>query len=217
MDLRAYVADRIEVRQLTSRGDRGACPSGPLHWGTPRICRRICRRLLWLLHPSDLSERPRAIQFDRSGTTRIGKYVINHSFILPGSSACQPPARLGTSSRSVGDWSSALPVRTIRPVQRWRRSRSISATTARGAGCPAADVAGMSDPPIPCCPLPYLPLRNGRLNEMSYSLFQFLRDVTGGDFVTSVLSLDNNPGLIRRTSIPLERAGREAINGNSKL
>jgi anaerobic C4-dicarboxylate transporter DcuB len=24
------------------------------------------------------------IQFDRSGTTRIGKYVINHSFILPG-------------------------------------------------------------------------------------------------------------------------------------
>lgn len=25
-----------------------------------------------------------AIQFDRSGTTRIGKYVINHSFIIPG-------------------------------------------------------------------------------------------------------------------------------------
>ena len=25
-----------------------------------------------------------AINFDRSGTTRIGKYVINHSFILPG-------------------------------------------------------------------------------------------------------------------------------------
>ena len=24
------------------------------------------------------------IQFDRSGTTKIGKYVINHSFILPG-------------------------------------------------------------------------------------------------------------------------------------
>ena len=30
--------------------------------------------------PSDLA----TIQFDRSGTTRIGKYVINHSFILPG-------------------------------------------------------------------------------------------------------------------------------------
>jgi anaerobic C4-dicarboxylate transporter DcuB len=31
-------------------------------------------------YPSDLA----AIQFDRSGTTKIGKYVINHSFILPG-------------------------------------------------------------------------------------------------------------------------------------
>ena len=31
-------------------------------------------------YPSDLA----AIQFDRSGTTGIGKYVINHSFILPG-------------------------------------------------------------------------------------------------------------------------------------
>jgi anaerobic C4-dicarboxylate transporter len=25
-----------------------------------------------------------AVNFDRSGTTRIGKYVINHSFLLPG-------------------------------------------------------------------------------------------------------------------------------------
>ena len=31
-------------------------------------------------YPSDLA----AIQFDRSGTTHIGKYLINHSFILPG-------------------------------------------------------------------------------------------------------------------------------------
>lgn len=31
-------------------------------------------------YPSDLA----AIQFDRSGTTHIGKYIINHSFILPG-------------------------------------------------------------------------------------------------------------------------------------
>lgn len=31
-------------------------------------------------YPSDLA----AIQFDRSGTTHIGKFVINHSFILPG-------------------------------------------------------------------------------------------------------------------------------------
>jgi len=25
-----------------------------------------------------------AVQFDRTGTTRIGKYVLNHSFMLPG-------------------------------------------------------------------------------------------------------------------------------------
>ena len=31
-------------------------------------------------YPSDLA----AIQFDRSGTTHIGKYVVNHSFIIPG-------------------------------------------------------------------------------------------------------------------------------------
>lgn len=31
-------------------------------------------------YPGDLA----TIQFDRPGTTRIGKYVINHSFILPG-------------------------------------------------------------------------------------------------------------------------------------
>ena len=31
-------------------------------------------------YPSDLA----AISFDRSETTKIGKFVINHSFILPG-------------------------------------------------------------------------------------------------------------------------------------
>ena len=39
-------------------------------------------------YPSDLA----TLQFDRSGTTPIGKYVINHSFIAPGlidvSSSC---------------------------------------------------------------------------------------------------------------------------------
>jgi anaerobic C4-dicarboxylate transporter len=25
-----------------------------------------------------------AVNFDRSGTTRIGKYVLNHSFMIPG-------------------------------------------------------------------------------------------------------------------------------------
>ncbi|WP_394129139.1 anaerobic C4-dicarboxylate transporter [Shewanella maritima] len=31
-------------------------------------------------YPSDLA----AISFDRSGTTRIGKYILNHSFLMPG-------------------------------------------------------------------------------------------------------------------------------------
>ena len=31
-------------------------------------------------YPSDLA----AISFDRSGTTRIGKYILNHSFLIPG-------------------------------------------------------------------------------------------------------------------------------------
>ena len=31
-------------------------------------------------YPSDLA----TIQFDRSGTTHIGRFVVNHSFILPG-------------------------------------------------------------------------------------------------------------------------------------
>jgi anaerobic C4-dicarboxylate transporter DcuB len=39
-------------------------------------------------YPSDLA----CINFDRSGTTRIGKYILNHSFLLPGliavSTAC---------------------------------------------------------------------------------------------------------------------------------
>lgn len=31
-------------------------------------------------YPSDLA----CIGFDKTGTTRIGKYVLNHSFIIPG-------------------------------------------------------------------------------------------------------------------------------------
>jgi anaerobic C4-dicarboxylate transporter DcuB len=31
-------------------------------------------------YPSDLS----AINFDRTGTTHIGKYLLNHSFMIPG-------------------------------------------------------------------------------------------------------------------------------------
>jgi hypothetical protein len=36
---------------------------------------------------------------------------------------------------------------------------------------------------IDACPLPRHPLRNGRLNQMAYSLFLFMRDVAENDFV----------------------------------
>jgi hypothetical protein len=36
---------------------------------------------------------------------------------------------------------------------------------------------------IDACPLPRHPLRNGRLNQMAYSLFLFMRDVADSDFV----------------------------------
>jgi hypothetical protein len=36
---------------------------------------------------------------------------------------------------------------------------------------------------ISACPLPRHPLRNGRLNQMAYSLFLFIRDVADGDLV----------------------------------
>ncbi|XPE51836.1 hypothetical protein ACNKHX_25045 [Shigella flexneri] len=42
-------------------------------------------------YPSDLA----AIQFDRSGTTHIGRFVINHSFIL-GVDWCERMVRLGS-------------------------------------------------------------------------------------------------------------------------
>ena len=32
------------------------------------------------------------------------------------------------------------------------------------------------------CPLPAYPLRNGRLNQLAYSLYFFIRDIAGGDF-----------------------------------
>jgi hypothetical protein len=36
---------------------------------------------------------------------------------------------------------------------------------------------------MPGCPLPKLPLRNGRLNQGAYSLYLFIRDVADGDLV----------------------------------
>jgi anaerobic C4-dicarboxylate transporter len=36
-----------------------------------------------------------AIEFDRTGTTRVGKYVLNHSFMLPGLIATVGAVALG--------------------------------------------------------------------------------------------------------------------------
>jgi hypothetical protein len=52
-------------------------------------------------------------------------------------------------------------------------------------GCQYTKVTGRCSEPgnIDACALPRHPLRNGRLNQMAYSLFLFMRDVAEGDFV----------------------------------
>lgn len=59
-----------------------------------------------------------AMQFDRSGTTRIGKYLLNHSFMLPGliSTTCAITIGLGIGSLVGGDPSAATPVSTSTPA-----------------------------------------------------------------------------------------------------
>jgi hypothetical protein len=51
--------------------------------------------------------------------------------------------------------------------------------------CQYAKATGSCSEPshIDACPLPCHSLRNGRLNQTAYSLFFFMRDVAGGDFV----------------------------------
>lgn len=49
---------------------------------------------------------------------------------------------------------------------------------------------------IRCCPLPKHDLRNGRLNQIAYSLFLFIRDVADGDLVSWIdrqLQAANDP------------------------
>lgn len=45
---------------------------------------------------------------------------------------------------------------------------------------------------LSCCPVPMLPLRNGRLNQTAVSLFLFTRDIANGDLVSWI---DNNSPL----------------------
>jgi hypothetical protein len=77
------------------------------------------------------------------------------------------------------------------------RWASIKASLSRNPSCPKLNsywhfdncgyrkgAATCSEPQqLPSCPLPALPLRNGNLNQMAYSLFLFIRDVAGGDLV----------------------------------
>jgi hypothetical protein len=53
-------------------------------------------------------------------------------------------------------------------------------------GCQYQKASGFCAEPghIEGCPLPHARLRNGNLNQLSYSLFLFIRDVAGGDIVT---------------------------------
>jgi hypothetical protein len=64
---------------------------------------------------------------------------------------------------------------------------------------------------IEACPLPTHYLRNGRLNQMAYSLFLFIRDIADGDFVGWIdrrLQAADDPGSANR--LPLLR---EALIG----
>jgi hypothetical protein len=63
---------------------------------------------------------------------------------------------------------------------------------------------------IDACPLPCHPLRNGRLNQMAYSLFLFMRDVADGDFVGWI---DSQLGAVNSQSSDRLAALREAIIG----
>jgi hypothetical protein len=63
---------------------------------------------------------------------------------------------------------------------------------------------------IDACPLPRHPLRNGRLNQMAYSLFLFMRDIADDDFVSWI---DQQLGTVDPGSSDHLAAGREAIIG----
>jgi hypothetical protein len=60
------------------------------------------------------------------------------------------------------------------------------------------------------CPLPRHPLRNGRLNQMAYSLFLFMRDVADNDFVGWI---DSQLAAVEPKSPDRLLALREAVIG----
>jgi hypothetical protein len=94
-----------------------------------------------------------------------------------------------------------------RPSRRWE---GINASLACNPSCPKLksywhfescryekNAATCAEPAqIASCPLPALPLRNGHLHQMAYSLFLFIRDVANGDLVAwidSQLDAADNP------------------------
>ncbi|MFY9836235.1 MAG: hypothetical protein WAK55_07145 [Xanthobacteraceae bacterium] len=63
---------------------------------------------------------------------------------------------------------------------------------------------------INSCPLPRHPLRNGRLNQMTYSLFLFMRDVAESDFVGWI---DSQLGTVNSQNPDRLATLREALIG----
>lgn len=84
MGLCHRAATGFEICELPGGSAGGDCASSLGHRRRPGLYRGFCAGLLWLLYSADLPSDLAAIQFDRSGTTHIGRFVINHSFILPG-------------------------------------------------------------------------------------------------------------------------------------
>lgn len=84
VDVRVDAAGGIEIREFAGRRDRRAGTGGTAIGVQPGYVAAFAAAAYgyYILptYPSDLA----TIQFDRSGTTKIGKYVINHSFIIPG-------------------------------------------------------------------------------------------------------------------------------------
>jgi hypothetical protein len=66
---------------------------------------------------------------------------------------------------------------------------------------------------IDSCPLPRHPLRNGRLNQMAYSLFLFMRDVADDDFAGWIYQIDRQLGAVNSKSPDRLAALREAVIG----
>lgn len=61
---------------------------------------------------------------------------------------------------------------------------------------------------IEFCPLPELPLRNGRLNQTAFSLYFFMRDVASGDLISLIdrqvnsISRDASPREVHQSLVP---------------